>query len=59
LRAEHLSNKLPRFSYQGTDAELRGGSFGRRADSVQTGGQAGNLSAYLTADAINDNGWRE
>jgi iron complex outermembrane recepter protein len=47
------------FTYQGTDAELRGGSFGRRAASVQTGGQAGNLSAYLTADAINDNGWRE
>jgi len=47
------------FTYQGTDSELRGGSFGRRAASVQTGGQAGNLSAYLTADAINDNGWRD
>jgi iron complex outermembrane receptor protein len=47
------------FTYHGTDAELRGGSFGRRAASVQAGGQAGNLSAYLTADAINDNGWRD
>src|ERR1700738_134858 len=47
------------FTHQGTDSELRGGSFGRRAASVQTGGQAGNLSAYLTADAINDNGWRD
>jgi hypothetical protein len=47
------------FTYRGTDAELRGGSFGRRGVTVQTGGQAGNLSAYLTADAINDNGWRD
>jgi iron complex outermembrane recepter protein len=47
------------FTYQGTDAELRGGSFWRRAGSVQTGGQVGNLSAYLNADAINDNGWRQ
>ena len=47
------------FTYQGADAELRGGSFGRRAAMVQAGGQAGNLSGYLTADAINDNGWRD
>ncbi len=47
------------FTYQGSETELRGGSFGRRAASVQTGGQAGNLSGYLTADAINDNGWRD
>ena len=47
------------FTYQGADTELRGGSFGRRAATVQAGGQAGNLSGYLTADAINDNGWRD
>jgi iron complex outermembrane receptor protein len=47
------------FTYQGVESELRGGSFGRRAASVQAGGQAGNLSGYLTADAINDNGWRQ
>jgi iron complex outermembrane receptor protein len=47
------------FTYQGADAELRGGSFGRRAAMVQAGGQAGNLSGYLTADAINDTGWRD
>ena len=46
------------FTYQGTETELRGGSFGRRSALVQTGGQAGNLSGYLTADAINDDGWR-
>jgi iron complex outermembrane receptor protein len=47
------------FTYQGADAELRGGSFGRRAAMMQAGGQAGNLSGYVTADAINDNGWRD
>jgi len=47
------------FTYQGLDAELRGGSFGRRAASVQAGGQNGNLSGYLAADAINDSGWRD
>src|SRR5580693_8950999 len=26
--------------------------------SVQAGGQTGNLSGYITADAINDAGWR-
>jgi iron complex outermembrane receptor protein len=47
------------FTYQGIDAELRGGSFGRRSALVQQGGQVGNLSAYLTADAVNDDGWRQ
>jgi iron complex outermembrane recepter protein len=47
------------FTYQGAEAELRGGSFGRRAAAVQAGGQAGNLSGYLTSDAVNDNGWRD
>jgi iron complex outermembrane recepter protein len=47
------------FTYQGVESELRGGSFGRRAASMQAGGQVGNLSGYFTADAINDNGWRQ
>jgi iron complex outermembrane receptor protein len=47
------------YAYQGAEAELRGGSFGRRAASMQAGGQAGNLSGYIAADAINDNGWRQ
>jgi iron complex outermembrane receptor protein len=46
------------FTYQGVEGELRGGSFGRRAASVQAGGQSGNLSGYIFADAINDSGWR-
>jgi outer membrane receptor protein involved in Fe transport len=39
------------FAYQGIDAELRGGSFGRRSALIQQGGQVGNLAGYLTADA--------
>ena len=35
-----------------------GGSYGRAGASVQAGGQSGNLSGYITADAINDAGWR-
>ena len=46
------------FTYQGVDGEVRGGSFGRRAASIEAGGQNGNLSGYITADAINDDGWR-
>ena len=46
------------FTYQGIEAELRGGSFGRRSALIQEGGQVGNLSGYVAADAINDDGWR-
>jgi iron complex outermembrane receptor protein len=47
------------FTYHGTEGEVTGGSFGRVGTSVQTGGQSGNLSAYVTADAIDDAGWRD
>lgn len=47
------------FNYRGTQADVSGGSFGRIAASAQTGGQNENLSAYVTADAINDSGWRD
>src|SRR5256884_4055703 len=40
------------FTYQGAEAEARGGSFGRRGVSAQAGGQAGNVAAYVTADAV-------
>jgi iron complex outermembrane recepter protein len=46
------------FTYQGVESELRAGSFGRRAASIQAGGQSSNLSGYIFADAINDSGWR-
>jgi iron complex outermembrane receptor protein len=47
------------FAYQGLEAEARGGSFGRRGVSAQAGGQNGNLASYITADAVNDDGWRD
>jgi iron complex outermembrane receptor protein len=47
------------FNYQGQQIELRGGSFGRIGASAQAGFQSGNYSAYVAADATNDQGWRD
>ena len=47
------------FNYQGSEAELRGGSFGRRAVTMQSGQQFDNVAAYVAADALNDDGWRD
>ena len=46
------------YTYHAVEGELSGGSYGRAVASVQAGGQSGNLSGYITADAINDAGWR-
>ena len=46
------------YTYHAVEGELSGGSYGRAVASVQAGGQTGNLSGYITADAINDAGWR-
>ncbi len=47
------------FTYQGVEGEVNGGSYGRIGASVQAGGQNGNFSGYITADAIDDAGWRQ
>src|SRR4029078_1524133 len=47
------------FTYHGVEGEVSGGSYGRITTSMQAGGQTGNLSGYITADAINDAGWRQ
>ena len=47
------------FNYQGAQAEVTGGSYGRIGASAQAGGQKGNVSGYITADAVNDDGWRD
>ena len=47
------------FTYHGAEAEVTGGSYGRIGTSVQAGGEVGNLSGYITADAIDDAGWRD
>ena len=46
------------YTYHAVEGELSGGSYGRAVASVQAGGEIGNLSGYITADAINDAGWR-
>ena len=47
------------FTYHGVEGEVMGGSYGRVGTSVQAGGQVGNLSGYIAADAIDDAGWRD
>jgi iron complex outermembrane recepter protein len=47
------------FTYHGVEGEVSGGSYGRITTSMQAGGEVGNLSGYITADAINDAGWRD
>jgi iron complex outermembrane receptor protein len=47
------------FTYHGVEGEVNGGSYGRLATSVQAGGEVGNLSGYIAADAIDDAGWRD
>jgi iron complex outermembrane recepter protein len=47
------------FTYHGAQTTVTGGSYGRVGTSVEAGGQQGNLSGYITADALDDAGWRE
>jgi iron complex outermembrane recepter protein len=47
------------FTYEGREAEVRGGSFWRRAATAQVGMRQGNVAAYFEADGLNDNGWRD
>jgi iron complex outermembrane recepter protein len=47
------------FSYHGIEGDVTGGSFGRIGATAQAGGQKGSFSGYITADAIDDAGWRQ
>ncbi|WP_283807835.1 TonB-dependent receptor [Bradyrhizobium mercantei] len=47
------------FTYQGSEAELFGGSYGRVQGSVQSGGQRDNISAYAAFEHAYDRGWRD
>ena len=46
------------FTWQGFEADLRGGSFYRAQEELQYGKQIGNYSVYVAATQINDGGWR-
>ncbi|MGT2475940.1 TonB-dependent receptor [Paraburkholderia terrae] len=44
----------------GGEAEISGGSFGRKSAQIQQGGVIGsNLDYYFTANAANDDGWAD
>jgi iron complex outermembrane recepter protein len=47
------------FTYQGTEFETFGGSYGRIQSSVQAGKQDGNLSAYALFESAYEKGWRD
>ncbi len=46
------------FTWQGFEADLRGGSFYRAQEELQFGKQVGDWSIYLAGTEINDGGWR-
>lgn len=46
------------FTYQGGEAEILGGSFGRIQGSLQYGLQSGDTAAYIAVSGLNENGWR-
>jgi iron complex outermembrane receptor protein len=46
------------FTWQGFEADLRGGSFYRAQEEMQYGKQVGDWSIYLAGTQINDGGWR-
>jgi len=47
------------FTYHGLETDLSGGSFGQIRGEVQYGGQAGDLSTYLAANVLRQEGWRD
>ncbi|HVJ51343.1 MAG TPA: TonB-dependent receptor [Aliidongia sp.] len=47
------------FNYHGGEAEISGGSFGRRSFSLQYGAEAGNFSTYVAGRVLNEDGWRD
>ena len=46
------------FTWQGFEADLRGGSFYRAQEELQYGKQVGDWSVYMAGTQINDGGWR-
>ena len=46
------------FTWDGFEADLRGGSFYRAQEELQFGKQVGDWSVYMAATQINDGGWR-
>jgi len=47
------------FTYDGLEAEVTGGSFGRIGNSLQYGAQKDNWAVYTSAEEIHEDGWRD
>jgi iron complex outermembrane recepter protein len=47
------------FNYQGSEVDVRFGSFGRAQGTFQTGQRSGAVAAYLAVEGALDDGWRD
>jgi iron complex outermembrane receptor protein len=47
------------FDYRGTEMQVHGGSFGRRAASLQYGGSGETFGFYGNVDYFEEDGWRD
>jgi outer membrane receptor protein involved in Fe transport len=47
------------FTFEGAQAELQGGSFGRRSATLQYGGNNGDWGVYADIDYFAEDGWRD
>ena len=47
------------FSFQGTEIDVRGGSFGRVQGELATGQQSGTWATFFSVEGIRDDGWRQ
>ena len=47
------------FNFQGTEIDVRGGSFGRYQGELATRQRSGTWGAFLSLEGIQDDGWRE
>jgi outer membrane receptor protein involved in Fe transport len=47
------------FTYQGGEAAISGGSFGRVEGDLQYGMQSGNTATYVAVSGMHEDGWRD
>jgi iron complex outermembrane recepter protein len=47
------------FTYQGFEADVSGGSFGKLEGEMQYGVQKDNVAAYFAASGLSEGGWRD
>ncbi|MGH7058818.1 MAG: TonB-dependent receptor [Stellaceae bacterium] len=47
------------FTYQGSEFDALGGSFAKYQGQLQYGVQAGNVAAYVAANGLQEQGWRD